>query len=65
MQLQDLAQERIVRSKELQRIQIKMTGVKHANAVIVYHTLGAAYLSTKKPTEIGLAVSLLTQAEKI
>jgi len=65
LQLQDLAQEPIVSSKELQRIQIKMTGVKHADAVIPYHTLGAAYLATKEPTEIGLAVSLLTQAEKI
>jgi len=65
LKLQDLAQERIASSKELCRIQTMMTGVKHVNAVIACHTLGAAYLVTKKRTEIGLAVSLLIQTEKI
>jgi len=42
-----------------------VTGVKHINAVIACHTLGNAYLATKKPAEVGLAVSLLIQADKI
>ena len=39
----DLAQKCIASSKELHRIQIKMTSVKHVNTAIVCQSLGAAY----------------------
>jgi len=63
--LNDLAHECIASSKELHRIQIKVKGVKHVNTAITCQTLGAAYLATGRPDDIGLGVSLLIQADKI
>jgi len=63
--LHDIAQERIANSKETRRIRIKVTGVKHVDAAIACQNLGVAYLDSHQPAEIGLAVSLLIQADKI
>jgi len=63
--LHDLTQERIVSSKEVHRIQIKVKGVKHVNTAIACQTLGIAYLATHQAADTGLAVSLLIQADKI
>ena len=63
--LHDLAQEHISSSKEVHRIQIKVKGVKHVNTAIACQTLGIAYLATHQAADIGLAVSLLIQADKI
>jgi len=65
MKMQDLAQERIASSKEYHRIQIKVKGVKNVNTAIACQNLGLAYLATHQASEIGLAVSLLIQADKI
>jgi len=65
MKMHDLAQERIASSKEYHRIQIKVKGVKHVNTAIACQNLGLAYLATHQAAEIGQAVSLLIQADKI
>jgi len=65
LKLQDLTQERIASSKEVHRIQIKVKGVKHVNTAFACQNLGVAYLATHQAAEIGLAVSLLCQTDKI
>jgi len=65
LKLQDLIQERIARSKEAHRIQIKVAGVKHVNTAIACQIFGAAYLATGTLADISHGVSLLMQADKI